>query len=75
MGTRRFFDRSASLTVAEIVALTGADTGEGARLSQVITDVAPIDLAGPADLIFIESNKYAGALATTHAGACLMRTR
>jgi UDP-3-O-[3-hydroxymyristoyl] glucosamine N-acyltransferase len=72
MAKRRFFDRPAGLTVAEIVSLTGAESGEGARLSQVITDVAPIDLAGPADLTFIESNKYAGALATTHAGACLM---
>ncbi|MGC2316720.1 MAG: hypothetical protein WA615_09515 [Bradyrhizobium sp.] len=27
-----------------------------------MTDVAPLDLAGPNDLTFIESNKYAGAL-------------
>jgi UDP-3-O-[3-hydroxymyristoyl] glucosamine N-acyltransferase len=75
MAKRRFFDRPAGLTVAEIVSLTGAESGEGARLSHLITDVAPIDLAGPADLTFIESNKYAGALAATHAGACLMPQR
>ena len=39
-----------------------------ARLSHLITDVAPLDLAGPNDLAFIESNKYADALATTRAG-------
>ncbi len=72
MAKRRFFDRPSGLTVAEIVSLTGAETVEGARLSHLITDVAPIDLAGPGDLTFIESNKYADALATTHAGACLM---
>jgi UDP-3-O-[3-hydroxymyristoyl] glucosamine N-acyltransferase len=75
MAKRRFFDRPSGLTVAEIVSLTGAESGDGARLSHLITDVAPIDLAGAADLTFIESNKYADALATTHAGACLMPQR
>jgi UDP-3-O-[3-hydroxymyristoyl] glucosamine N-acyltransferase len=57
MAKRRFFDRPSGLTVAEIVSLTGARSDDGARLSHLITDVAPIDLAGPADLTFIESNK------------------
>jgi UDP-3-O-[3-hydroxymyristoyl] glucosamine N-acyltransferase len=75
MARRRFFDRPAGLAVAEIVSLTGAQCDDGARLSHLIADVAPIDLAGPSDLTFIESNKYADALATTHAGACLMPQR
>jgi UDP-3-O-[3-hydroxymyristoyl] glucosamine N-acyltransferase len=75
MGKRRFFDRPSGLTVAEIVALTGAEFRDAARLSHLISDVAPIDLAGPADLTFIESGKYADALATTRAGACLMLPR
>src|ERR1700685_4357776 len=75
MGKRRFFDRPSGLTVADIISLTGAQACDGARLSHLITDVAPIDLAGPTDLTFIESNKYADALATTHAGACLMPQR
>src|ERR1700728_3703532 len=75
MGKRGFFDRPSGLTIAEIISLTGADSGAGARLSHLITDVAPVDLAGPTDLTFIESNKYADALATTHAGACLMPQR
>jgi UDP-3-O-[3-hydroxymyristoyl] glucosamine N-acyltransferase len=75
MGKRGFFDRPSGLTVAEIISLTGAESCGGARLSHLITDVAPIDLAGPTDLTFIESNKYADALATTHAGACLMPQR
>ncbi len=72
MGNRRFFDRPQALTVAEIVALTGAEFSDAASLGQLITDVAPIDLAGPTDLTFFESNKYADTLATTRAGACLM---
>jgi UDP-3-O-[3-hydroxymyristoyl] glucosamine N-acyltransferase len=75
MRKRRFFDRPAGLTIAEIAALTGAESCDAARLAHLITDVAPVDLAGPADLTFIESGKYAEALATTRAGACLMPQR
>jgi UDP-3-O-[3-hydroxymyristoyl] glucosamine N-acyltransferase len=75
MEKRRFFDRPSGITIARIVALTGAEPADTARLEQSITDVAPIDLAGPGDLTFIESNKYADALATTRAGVCLMLQR
>ena len=75
MGKSRFFERPSGLTVAEVVALTGAEPADAAPLSHRITGVAPADLAGPRDLTFIESNKYAGVLATTHAGACLMPRR
>jgi UDP-3-O-[3-hydroxymyristoyl] glucosamine N-acyltransferase len=75
MSKRSFFDRPSGLTIAEIVALTGAETSDTTRLSHLIRDVAAIDHAGPTDLTFIESNKYVDALATTHAGACLMPAR
>jgi UDP-3-O-[3-hydroxymyristoyl] glucosamine N-acyltransferase len=75
MTKRRFFDRPPGLTVAEIISLTGAEPSDAARLSHLITDVAPVELAGPTDLTFIESNKYTDALATTRAGACLMSRR
>jgi UDP-3-O-[3-hydroxymyristoyl] glucosamine N-acyltransferase len=75
MGNRHFFDRPSGLTVAEIVALTGAESRDVTRLSHLITDVAPIDLAGPTDLTFIDRVKYSGALAATRAGACLMLQR
>src|SRR6204780_3035301 len=75
MTKRSFFDRPSGLTIAEIVALTGAETSDTTRLSHLIRDVAAIDHAGPTDLTFIESNKYVDPLATTHAGACLMPAR
>ena len=59
MTKRSFFDRPSGLTIAEIISLTGAETGDRARLSHLIRDVAPIDHAGPSDLTFIENNKYA----------------
>jgi UDP-3-O-[3-hydroxymyristoyl] glucosamine N-acyltransferase len=75
MGNRRFFDRPSGLTVAEIVALTGAEAGQVAPTSLLMTGVAPVDLAGPADLTFVDGNKFAEALRTTRAGACLMPQR
>ena len=75
MGNRRFFDRPSGLTVAEIISLTGAGSSQTAALSHLIADVAPVDLAGPSDLTFVEANKYTEALTTTRAGACLMPPR
>ncbi|MGC1562642.1 MAG: UDP-3-O-(3-hydroxymyristoyl)glucosamine N-acyltransferase [Bradyrhizobium sp.] len=75
MEKSRFFERPSGLTVAEIITLTGAETGELALLSHRITGVAPVDLAGPSDLTFIESSKFVDALATTRAVACLMPPR
>ena len=68
MEKRRFFDSPAGLTVANILLLTGAECRDATRLSHLITDVAPLELAGSNDLAFIESNKYVDALATTADG-------
>jgi UDP-3-O-[3-hydroxymyristoyl] glucosamine N-acyltransferase len=70
-----FFKRSAGLTVGDIAALTGAMPREGASLERRITDVAPVDRAGPSDLIFFDKVKFAAELATTQAHVCLTSER
>ena len=70
-----FFKRPAGITVQGIAQLTGAKPGTGARLDHVITDIASLDRAGPHDLVFLDSNKHADALASTRAGACLTTER
>jgi len=70
-----FFKSPAGLTVREIAELTGAEVRSGARLDHVITNVAPLDRAGPHDLAFLDSAKYADALIATCAGACLTTER
>lgn len=75
MTEREFFKLQSSLTIGEIAALTGAEPRNGAPLDRVIQNVAPLDLAGPADVTFIEQPKYADGLAETQAGACLMTER
>ncbi len=70
-----FFERAAGLTVAEIAALTGAEPGRDAALTHRIANIAPLDLAGPDDLSYVDSAKFAAMLASTHAGACLITER
>ena len=69
------FKRPPSLTVGEIVSLTGAEAVDADRLTHRICNVAPLDLAGPTDLSFIDSGRYVDMLALTRAGACLMSER
>ena len=71
----QFFSAEASLTVGEIATLTGAEPRAGADLDRRITNVAPIDLAGPDDLTFLDNFNFAGELATTRAGAVLISAR
>jgi UDP-3-O-[3-hydroxymyristoyl] glucosamine N-acyltransferase len=59
----------------EIAKLTGAQIRSGAQLDLLITNVAPLDRAGPCDLCFLDSAKYVDALMATSAGACLMTNR
>ena len=70
-----FFAHAAGVTVGEIVALTGAKPRDGASLSRRITNIAPLDRAGPSDLTFFDNTKYADALEATQSGACLIAER
>ena len=66
-----FFQRSAGLTVGEIAALTGAKPRNGVALDRRINGIAPLDRAGPQDLVFCDKPKFAAALTSSQAGACL----
>lgn len=70
-----FFKHPVGLTVGEIAVLTGAELRVGARLDDLITNVAPLNRAGASDLAFLDTAKYAEVLTSTQAGACLMTER
>lgn len=70
-----FFPKHAALTLRDVVALTGAEPPSAADPDFVISNIAPLDRAGPADLTFLDNAKYADQLATTRAGACLLAPR
>jgi UDP-3-O-[3-hydroxymyristoyl] glucosamine N-acyltransferase len=70
-----FFKPAGALTVGEIATLTGAEPRPSTDLGRRISNVAPLDRAGPGDLTFLDNAKYVGELATTRAGVCLIGER
>src|SRR5919201_3840818 len=70
-----FFKRPPGLTAGEIAALAGAEPQAGAKLDRRITNIAPLDRAGPADLTFIDNPRMAREFDTTRAGVCLAQRR
>jgi UDP-3-O-[3-hydroxymyristoyl] glucosamine N-acyltransferase len=64
-----------TLTIGEIVEMTGAKPGPAVRRDRVISNIAPLASAGPRDLAFLENPKYVGDLTRTRAGACLIALR
>ena len=67
-----FFERAGPFTLAELAARIGAEVAEGVDPARTVSDVRPLDLAGPDHVSFIDNRKYLGALAGTKAGACLV---
>jgi UDP-3-O-[3-hydroxymyristoyl] glucosamine N-acyltransferase len=67
-----FFREPAGLTVAEIVAMTGAEPAADAPPDRAIADIASLERARACDLTFLDGSKHLDALAATRAGACLM---
>src|SRR3989339_2016281 len=72
MPDKRFFARSAPLTLGKIAELASAGLPEGVDHSFEIEDVAPLDKAGPSDLSFLDNLKYKDEFINTRAGACLV---
>ncbi len=64
-----FLRHTRGLGLGEIASLTGADRPPAS--ARMIFNIAPLDRAGPDDITFFEHNRFAGAAAVTHAGACL----
>jgi len=70
-----FFGRPPGLTLAEIVSLTGATAQSGAPADRRITNIAPLDQAGPSDLAFLDRPRFVSDLRSTRAGICLVAER
>ncbi|HKH95448.1 MAG TPA: UDP-3-O-(3-hydroxymyristoyl)glucosamine N-acyltransferase [Beijerinckiaceae bacterium] len=66
---------SVTLSLADVAAIAQADLPGGADPTVVVRGAAPLEDAGPADVAYVESGKYAEALAHTRAGVCLVPAR
>ncbi len=67
-----FFERRGPFPLAEVATRIGADAASLATPEARVSDVRPLDAAGPGDLTFVDNRKYVEALATTRAGFCLV---
>src|SRR5258708_9118261 len=70
-----FFRQPPSSTLAEVAALRKAYLVDATSAGKRITGLASLDAAGPAHLTFFDNLRYAGQLAQTRAGACLVSER
>jgi UDP-3-O-[3-hydroxymyristoyl] glucosamine N-acyltransferase len=69
----RFFHAAGPFSLEELARIAGAELDAGADPGALISDVAPLDRAGPADIGFLDDARYLPQLSQTRAGACLLR--
>lgn len=67
-----FFAIATAPTLGDLAAMVGAEF-EAGLADLRISGLAPIEAAGPHDLAYYDNPRYAAALATTRAAACLLR--
>ncbi len=69
-----FFPRGEALSLADVAAITGVEAPPGPA-DLLVDGVASLEEAGPRDLSYMDNGRYAGALAATRAGLCLVSPR
>jgi UDP-3-O-[3-hydroxymyristoyl] glucosamine N-acyltransferase len=67
-----FFERAGPFALRDIAEKVGAALTREEDGSRMIRDVQTLRNAGPGDLAFFDNRKYAGELASTLAGACIL---
>lgn len=70
-----FLSSPEPLSLGEVAALAGAALPDGAEAARPVAGAAPLEEAGPDDLAYMDNARYAGALASTRAGFCLVSRR
>lgn len=68
-----FFERAGPFALAEVAKAANAELAGGAIPDQLIRDVRALSEAQKSDVSFIDNKKYLPQLASTQAGACLVR--
>lgn len=66
----RFFPAAPPMSLARLAEISGAALGPGADREARFENVASLQEAGPRDVSFLDNRKYAGAFASSRAGAC-----
>jgi UDP-3-O-[3-hydroxymyristoyl] glucosamine N-acyltransferase len=69
----RFFANAGPFSLADLAARAGAELKGAADPNRSVADVAPLEVAGPAHLAFLDNKKYVDVYLKSSAGACLIR--
>jgi UDP-3-O-[3-hydroxymyristoyl] glucosamine N-acyltransferase len=67
-----FFDRAGPFSLGTVAEATNATPADGSDPDIAISDVRPLDSAGPGTLSFLDNPKYLPLFANTAASACLV---
>lgn len=72
MADPRFFTVAGPFTLARLAEISGADLAPGADPGAEMSDVAPLEVAGPGTVSFLDNRKYVAAFEGSRAGACVV---
>lgn len=72
MADPRFFVNAGPFPIGELARRCGAELAAGADAAKRITDVAPLDTAGPDHVSFLDNRKYVEVFVGSRAGACIV---
>ncbi len=72
MADPRFFECAGPLSLRELARRSGAELQNGVDPAETFEDVAPLAMAGPAHVSFLDNRKYLEALRVSSAGACVI---
>ena len=72
MADPRFFANAGPFTLGELARRAGVELGDPVGAGKRITDVAPLDTAGPDHISFLDNKKYVDTFSVSRAGACIV---
>jgi UDP-3-O-[3-hydroxymyristoyl] glucosamine N-acyltransferase len=72
MPDRRFFTAQGPFQLTELARIAGAELRPGDAGSRMMRDVAPLGLAGPDEVSFLDNPRYLDAFKSSRAGACIV---
>jgi UDP-3-O-[3-hydroxymyristoyl] glucosamine N-acyltransferase len=75
MADPRFFHNHGPIKLRELARIADAELGPNCDPDRLIRDVAPLDVAGPEELSFLDNPKYLDAFRNSMAGACVVAAK
>jgi UDP-3-O-[3-hydroxymyristoyl] glucosamine N-acyltransferase len=72
MADPRFFSVAGPFTLAQLAEISGASPAAGTDAAALFSDVAPLEVAGPSQVGFLDNRKYVAAFQASKAGLCVV---